>query len=464
MEAVVDVPRGANPKDRYAVAGYRDGKEVSRQAVKFIDEHSSFLGDRSKARYRFGRVPLEGWPSEVVLLVKTEAQTEWAAAARAEVKPPIFEADVVARPDKSINPVDLGTILPPANWLLLAGGQKVEVEVAALNRGDAVPGGMVNAWYESSPDQKVKANLALSQNIKAQVNLVMSACSRTLNQDTLHVAIVDGANKEIWRKDIRAMLVPEPPKWPSFGAVETKLRYDAGIPVPGGKKIDYNEGWDPKFQDVVVLFPNGGRFVFWRGSAYIPFWAGQDNTGFCYQWAERGSPPPWGEPLMDRELRYGRVEIVESTAARVHVRWRYRSVGENYVVTDDFAVEDYYFYPDGFGTRVLTLTCIPQAEYELNEFIALTPEGGYPLKMLPADMLNFVWVSGGKAEFKFPFFPGEQQDECAKVKEAQAKGNEIPIYRVRIGKTDPLTVIQYSPWGWGPTWPGNFLPELFGPQ
>ena len=190
MEAVVEVPSGANPKDEYAVAGYRDGKEVSRHAVKFIDEHSSFLGDRSKARYRFGRVALEGWPSEVVLLVKTEAQTEWAAAARAEVKPPSFEADAVARPDKSINPVDLGTILPPANWLLLAGGQKVEVEVAALNRGGAVPGAAVNAWYESSPDQKVKANLTLSQNIKAQVHLALSACSGTLHQDTLHVAII----------------------------------------------------------------------------------------------------------------------------------------------------------------------------------------------------------------------------------------------------------------------------------
>jgi hypothetical protein len=104
--------------------------------------------------------------------MKTEAQTEWAAAGRAEVKPPIFEADVAARPDKSINPVDLGTVLPPANWLLLAGGQKVEVEVAALNRGGAVPGAVVNAWYESSPDQKVKANLALSQSIRL-MNLAM---------------------------------------------------------------------------------------------------------------------------------------------------------------------------------------------------------------------------------------------------------------------------------------------------
>ena len=47
-----------------------------------------------------------------------------------QVKPPTFEADAVARPDAVIHPVDLGTILVPADWLLLAGGQKAEVEVA----------------------------------------------------------------------------------------------------------------------------------------------------------------------------------------------------------------------------------------------------------------------------------------------------------------------------------------------
>ena len=114
---------------------------------------------------------------------------------------------------------------------------------------------------------------------------------------------------------------------------------------------------------MVVSLPNGSRFVFWRGSCYIPFWAGRYNTGLCYEWAET-SPPADGftdcvEPLMDKELRYGRVRIVESTPARVHVRWSYQSCDFNYKVWGDSAVEDYYFYPDGFGTRVLTLQSEP---------------------------------------------------------------------------------------------------------
>ena len=38
---------------------------------------------------------------------------------------------------------------------------------------------------------------------------------------------------------------------------------------------------------------------------------------------------------MDKELRYSRVEIVESTAARVHVRWSYQSTDFNYKVWGD---------------------------------------------------------------------------------------------------------------------------------
>ena len=43
---------------------------------------------------------------------------------------------------------------------------------------------------------------------------------------------------------------------------------------------------------------------------------------------------------MDKELRYGRVRIVESTPARVHVRWSYQSCDFQYKVWGDSAVED----------------------------------------------------------------------------------------------------------------------------
>ena len=237
--------------------------------------------------------------------------------------------------------------------------------------------------------------------------------------------------KEIWRKDIRVMLVPRAPRWPSFGAVETKLRYDQPIPVKGKPPIDFDRGWDPKRQDVVVFFPNGARFVFWRGSSYCPFWAGRSNTGFCYEWAEILGKHMVGrfdcvEPLQDKELRYGRVEIVESTPARVHVRWSYQSCDLHYKVWGDFAVEDFYFYPDALGTRVLTLTAHPDVWVETNEFIVFTPQAGYPFAMVPANLLDLLWPAG-KASFRFPCFQGEQPEQWAKLKTVrQGRAAAVP--------------------------------------
>jgi hypothetical protein len=100
------------------------------------------------------------------------------------VKLPAFEAEAVARPEKVVNPVDLGTILPPADWLLLAGGQKAEVEVAALRRIGTVASSTVRAWYQSAPAQRVQVALLLSQGRKVQTKLVTQAASTSLKHVT----------------------------------------------------------------------------------------------------------------------------------------------------------------------------------------------------------------------------------------------------------------------------------------
>ena len=226
------------------------------------------------------------------------------------------------------------------------------------------------------------------------------------------------------------MVVHQPPRWPEFGAAETKLRYDAPISLLArdGKlsSMSYASGWDPKFKDVVVTMPNGTRFVFWRGSCYIPFWVSRHNVGFNYEWAE-AMPPADAvdcvEPLMDKELRYGRVRIVESTPARVHVRWNYQSCDFNYKVWGDSAVEDYYFYPDGFGTRVLTLQSDPKtANYELSELIVLTPQSNYPLSIFPSNMVDMLFLDGQKREIAFSVL----RERARREEEAAQHAGNLP--------------------------------------
>jgi len=434
-DAVVEINAGQRPAGEHVLVGYRQGNEVCRHVLTLMGEKPPYVA----------RAPLDAWPSEVVLFARAAPADEPVELARQPVSAPAFEAEAVARPDRVLHPVDLGTILVPGDWLLLAGGQKAEVDVAALSRSRDVPA-RVAAWYESAPAGKVAAELPLAQGRKAQRSLSLPACSTTLERDVLHVAIAGPDGTELWRKATPVMIVPKPPQWPAFGAVRTKLRYDAPIlAVVDGKRtsLDYGQAWAPQLHDVVVFLPNGARYVFWRGSSYIPFWASRFNTGLCYEWAERVSHREGfrdcPEPLMDKELRYGRVEIVESTATRVHVRWSYQSCDFDYRVNGDLATEDYYFYPDGFGTRVLTLTSIPEAQYELAEFIILTPQATFPLDVLPPDLIDILPLAGEKAVLRFPFSMKEQGREWE-------KGARLPaVYRVRLNRHEPLAAVSFCP-------------------
>ena len=113
------------PAGEFAVVGLRQGQEVSRQVLTPI---------KIKKDPSVARVSLELVPEEVVLLGKSTATNGFVELVRQAVTMPPFEAEALAKPESVINPVDLGTILPPAYCLLLAGGQQATVEIAALNR------------------------------------------------------------------------------------------------------------------------------------------------------------------------------------------------------------------------------------------------------------------------------------------------------------------------------------------
>jgi hypothetical protein len=434
LTAVVEISAAQQPSAEYSVVGYLRGKETARATLT--------LSGQAPAT---GRVSFDPWPTELVLAVKP-AQGAAVELVRQTVEPVPFEAEAVARPDRIIHPVDLGAILVPSDWLILADGQQGSIDVAAICRSGDVPDARVAAWFESAPAEKTAVEAALVQDRRFQARLPLPPTPVNLDRDVLHVSIEPGNGARLWHKAISTMLVHRRPQWPEFGAAETKLRYDAPISVRADdgtfSSLSYAEAWDSKLQDVVVSLPNGSRFVFWRGSSYVPFWAGRHNTGLSYEWAET-SPPPDGftdcvEPLMDKELRYGRVRIVESTPARIHVRWSYQSCDFKYKVWGDSAVEDYYFYRDGFGTRVLTLQSVPTGDYELSEFIILTPQATYPFNVLPPNLVDILFVDGQKRELAFPFVVAVQGD---KIKSRE----QAAIYRVRLHKDDPLPAIYFNP-------------------
>ena len=438
---------GERPAGEFALSACRGGKVLERQAV-VVPDKAPFVARAAFQVYDFDEIVLE-----------SGAAAAPAELARERVTLPPFEADAVARPDRVINPVDLGAILVPSDWLLLGPGQAAQVTARAITRAGGPAPAVAQAWFESDPGKVVPSPLSPGGDKPAEAALSVPAAEGRPARDVLHVSLVDAAGKELWKKSIQTMRVNDPPKLPAFGAVRMKLRYDAPISLRDPKTgqfstMPYEKGWAPELDDVVVALPNGSRFVFWRGSSYIPFWAGLRNNGFCYEWAEKISPSPGGvdcvEPLMDKELRYGRVEIVESTAARVHVRWTYQSTDFNYKVWGDHAVEDYFFYPDGFGTRVLNLKSDPAAEYELSEFIVLTPAATYPLGVVPEKAVDILFADGQKREVHFPPVADKGLGEPR---------NQPAIYRVRFHRDEPAAAIYFNPHDLG--LPAGIFPPFY---
>ncbi len=435
MNVEVEIAFDTKPSTEFSLVGSLDGKEVARHTF-------SFTGKPPHVR----RLLFDRWPSQLELFAATDARRAPTRVAQKPITSPAFEAEAVARPDTVVNPVDLGTILPPNDWLLLGPGQKPLLEVAAVSHFRDIPQTRWTAWFESRPKDKATATVDMPIGSPVKQSLSLPAPAADLERDALHVQITDADGGRLWDKKIPVMLVRNPPNWPKFGAVKARLRYDAPVSVRSDDGVysttSYQTLWKPELDDVVVALPNGSRYVFWRGSSYIPFWAGRHNTGLCYEWAET-DPPKDGytdcvEPLMDKELRYGRVQIMESTPARVHVRWSYQSCDFEYKVWGDSAVEDYFFYPDGFGTRVLTLQSRPTGDYELSELIILTPQSTYPFSILPRSLVDIIFLDGEKREIDFPFLHGEQG--------AKAKSRDMPaVYRVRLNNHEPLSGVYFNP-------------------
>ena len=111
--------------------------------------------------------------------------------------------------------------------------------------------------------------------------------------------------------------VPKLPSGPlgsgSFGAMYTQLKF--------------TPEWDAPWRvsdhpDVVVRFDDGGhRFVFWRGTSFIPCWVNDRGVWYTNEFVERRghhSPNTDGcvEPMSDKQCRFSHVRVIESNDAR----------------------------------------------------------------------------------------------------------------------------------------------------
>lgn len=226
-----------------------------------------------------------------------------------------------------------------------------------------------------------------------------------------------------------------PPGLGRFGAINITLKY--------------YEAWDAPWHvgdkaDVVVRFDETPcRFVFWRGTNYIPNWVTANgiwfNNAFDEGWNEHGSC----EPMSDKRTLHQFVKIIESNDARVVVLWRYGLVDVygQFAFVDpatqwgDWSEETYTIYPDMVGVREnKMLTAAPNAPHEPQESIMVMGPGQRPEDVLYFEALSLANMDGMTHTYSWehktpPFRP--EDPKKANILTVNTKSEYHPFSAIR---------------------------------
>ncbi len=229
------------------------------------------------------------------------------------------------------------------------------------------------------------------------------------------IKLWDGATTaEAVAVDFAATLPPTPAPFPP-------RTFPSG-PVGTGRfgafytHLQYYDAWDRRWRvgahpDVVVRFADEAfRFVFWRGTNYIPCWATAPEGEAKSIWYTNEFNETWGygaigcaEPMSDKTCAYSHVRIIETSDARVVVHWRYALVDvfgtrprkDNVTGWTDFSDEVYTIYPDGCGTRTITLhSTQPLDPHEFQETMVVLQPGQKPDDVLELEALTMANMAG----------------------------------------------------------------------
>ena len=189
-----------------------------------------------------------------------------------------------------------------------------------------------------------------------------------------------------------------------FGAVYTSLKYA--------------KGWDALWRgseqpDIVVRFENSPvRYVFWRGTGYIPAIVNEKNMWMTDQSLEHWGTGECYEAMGDKQARYTHVRLLENTPARVVIHWRYAlaSIKHQLFPEDengwsDWADEYWTIYPDGIAARKQVLWSkryeTDKGSMQWQETIFFCQPGTRPQDNVDMDALTFMDLQGNKATYNW---------------------------------------------------------------
>ena len=194
----------------------------------------------------------------------------------------------------------------------------------------------------------------------------------------------------------------------------SERRLPSGPPGPGRfgaiyTTLKYYDAWDAPWRvgdhaDVVVRFDESPcRFVFWRGTSYIPHWVTENGIWYDNEFNETWSEKGCHEPMSDKRCQHSHVRVIESNDARVVVHWRYALVDNWYNMAKvdeltgwgDWTDEVYTIYPDMVAVRKVTLhSSQPASPHEWHEAIIVMGPGQRPEQVLQPEALTLANMAG----------------------------------------------------------------------
>jgi len=184
-------------------------------------------------------------------------------------------------------------------------------------------------------------------------------------------------------------------------------------------KLKYEPTWDALWRvgdhpDVVVRFAdNPCRLVFWRGMGFVPALVTENDIWLTDQSLENFRGGECSEVMSDKQCRYSHVRIIESTAARAIVHWRYAMTNVLNEIRDEDEtgwgewVDEYYtIYPDGVGVREQLLHSKKYLErkqwgYQFQETIIINQAGTKPSDNLDDFAMTFSDMDGNSASYSW---------------------------------------------------------------
>jgi hypothetical protein len=182
--------------------------------------------------------------------------------------------------------------------------------------------------------------------------------------------------------------------------------------------LKYSPGWDAlwrgsEFPDIVVRFENSPiKYVFWRGTGYIPAIVNEKNMWMTDQSLEHWGTGECYEAMGDKQARYSHVRIIENTPARVVVHWRYALAGIKHQLFpedengwSDWADEYWTIYPDGIAARKQVLWSkryeTDKGSMQWQETIFFCQPGTRPQDNVDMEAITFLDMKGNKASYSW---------------------------------------------------------------